>query len=554
MGYFIKNIAKESKSPARVSMADNPNFIEFEAYTTGQPQKVDISLRVKDTAIDSEKTKVGITRIVDNNEGSSEANEGTRYEFAGTRDKNKVNDKTFYLHDTDKAITTENLKECLMAIDFFRSNFEITNLPVKGETGYVNGDTISIVSKGAGPQYALDIEVDEDFIEESGSGPGSTSSSDSIDQGRGDCSIELQMYGNTGIFMGVDALEGGNLTMGSYATTLVKSYSGNPIWFDVNALSANSKTFSSDFITAESWCDTGTVTDYRFIARRSDGANHEPFYVSDVFYALTGYDRTLEINDLSEYIYDTGQGNLVKPLTRQPVLPHVKGQSQYFNFIFSDPRRNEDLGSKEYNMGIRYNLYSQSKKYLGTVYLREHDRNRKLFNIVNTIRLDLDKVMESYDNVGIVEACLHRADDQISEPLVFRVLPESLYRVNDFAFLNSLGGWSSFNFCGIEQTDFKTSANTIYKTQLPHYSVRDEIESVFGKEVTEQFVVQTMPIRRELADWLKEMSASPVVYELSTERYVVIDEMNIKHNSTDDLFRVDMKYHYSDSFNTQIKQ
>jgi len=549
MGYFIKNIARESKSPAMVSLSDNPNFIEFTANTSGPSGKVDISLQVINTNVAVEEATIKITSLSLNQNQSN-----TVYEINATEDRNKVSEKVFFLNEKDRAITAENLKNCLMAIDFMKSNFEITILPVISETGFVNGDTIRIISKGAGPQYAFKIEFKNTFIKKTGTDPEKASSSDSIDEGRGNCEIELEMYRNTGVFMGVDGLQPDSLSMGSYATALVKSYSGKPVWFDVNALSANSKAYSAAFLSAEGWCDAGTVNDYRFVARRSDGVNHEPFYISDVFYTITGYNRTLELNDLSVYVYNTEKGEMVKPLTRQPVLPHIQGQSQYFSFILADPHRGENLGAKEYNMGIRYNLYSQSKKSLGSMYLRQYDQNRLKFNMVNTIRLDLDTVIGAYDNVGIVEACLHRADDQISEPLVFHVLPGCLYKVNDFAFLNPLGGWSSFNFCGTEQTDFKTTANTIYKTQTPDHGSGNEIESVFGKEVTEQFVVQTMPVKSEIADWLKEMSASPAVYELSTGRYVVVDEMNIKHNSTDDLFRIDMKYHYSDSYNAQVKQ
>ncbi|SBW07338.1 hypothetical protein KL86DYS2_13146 [uncultured Dysgonomonas sp.] len=58
-----------------------------------------------------------------------------------------------------------------------------------------------------------------------------------------------------------------------------------------------------------------------------------------------------------------------------------------------------------------------------------------------------------------------------------------------------------------------------------------------------------MPVRREVCNWFKEMSASRMVYELATQRYIIVDEMNIKPNSKDELYRVEMKYHYSDSYN-----
>lgn len=539
MGYFIKEIARESKSPAKVSLSGNPNFIEFEAYTAGQSSKVDISLQILNPHVEASKTTIKIT----------EKKGETTHEFKGTAIPSDVNNTTFYLNRDNRGITAENLKNCLLANSFLRSNFEITILPDGSRAGFENGDTIRIVSKGAGPQYAFKIEFDSSFLKRTGGNPENTFSSDTIDRGNGNYNIELEMYRNTGIFNGVDDFLRDELSMGTLVTTLTKSYSGAPLWFDVNTLAANNRIFAADFLYADGWCPAGTLSDYRFIARRSDGINHESFYISDVYYTLTGYMRTLENNDLSEYVYNTRENNIIRPLTRQPVLTHIKGQSQYFNFILADPRRNETL-DEEFELGILFKLYSQSKKYLGSKLM--HTQRSRLFDMVNTVRLNIDEAVDG-NNAGIVEACLYRSGKEISRPLTFNILPGYLYAVNDFAFLNPLGGWSSFNFSGTEQTDFKAASNTIYKTQMPAYKRSSEIESVYSKEVSEQFAVQTMPLKREIADWLKEMSASPAVYELRSGRYVVVDEMNIKHNSTDDLFRIEMKYHYSDSFNAQIK-
>lgn len=541
MGYFTRKIAKESKTPAIVSLSSNPNYIQFESLNDSALNKhINISLQIINTGIELDKTEIIIIE--------SESN--IRHEFRGTRDRIEVNSTTFLVSE-DKAITAENIRACLMSDTFFRGNFSIT-IPVINNNGIIeNGDTIIITSIGTGFRYAFSFEyLDADFIKLTGD-PTNTNNNDSIDSGEGDTEIEIELYENNSLFLGVDDTPQNNIPLGNYLVSLTKSYNNIPVWFDLNSLIGSRKVVSNEFLNKTDWSNAGTITGFRFIAKRFDSISREAFYISNALFSITGYERNLEQNDLSDYVYDTDKMNIVKPLTTQPTLTHISGQNQYFNFILSDPDRNKNLGTEEYNLGINYRLYTQSKRFIAEV--SAHSQSRKQFKIVNTVRLDIDKAIVDRDNIGIVEVYLSRMGTPISEPLSFNILPECLYKVNDFAFLNSLGGWSSFNFSGTETTDFKTSTNTIFKTQTPNHTISSEIESIYNKEVSEQFTVQTMPIKENVCNWLKELSSSIAVYELSTKRYVIVDELNIKPNSKDELFRLEMKYHYSDSYNALIK-
>lgn len=542
MGYFTtNNIAKESKTPAIVSLSSNPNFIQFESLNNpAQNKHVDISLQILDSDLEVEKTKITIIE--------SESN--IRHEYIGTRNRAEVNSTTFLLSE-DKAVIAENIRGCLMSDIFFRGNFSVT-IPAINNNGVIaNGDTIKITSIGVGLHYAFFFEtLDADFIKLTGD-PTNTNNNDSIDGGEGDTEIEIDMYESNSLFLGVDDTPQNNTPLGVYLTSLTKSYNNVPIWFDLNSLIGSRKAISNEFLNKNGWSNTGTITGFRFTAKRFDSASREMFYISNALYALTGYERNLEQNNLSEYIYNTSENNIVKPLTTQPTLTHISGQSQYFNFILSDPDRNKNLGSGEYNIGILYRLYTQSKRFIAEV--QASNQNRKLFNLVNSLKLDIEGAIGAYSNIGIVEVYLSRSDSPVSEPMTFNILPECLYKINDFAFLNSLGGWSSFNFSGTDTTDFKTSTNTIFKTQTPNHTVSSEIESIYNKEVTEQFTAQTMPLKESVCNWLKELSSSIAVYELSTKRYIIVDDLNIKPNSKDELFRLEMKYHYSDSYNALIK-
>lgn len=568
MGYFIKNIAKESKSPARVSLSGNPNFIEFAGIKDREDRPVDVEWRVVGNGFVPDETKPGEYKNI-TDFTILESDMVTEHTFRGTTNEKEVGNNVFYLGPPDMnglpVWTNEqianSLRNCLVRNSFFRSNFEVN--VVFGNDSIdrlpLQSDIVRVISKGAGQKYTFSFKAtDKDFktaFLTFDNGAITSDIGDTLGQGYNIVDVNIDVYKNTGVFLGEDDIPAG--TLGEYVTTLAKSYSYTPLWFDLNAM--NRSVYSNAFLTADGWCDAGTGGSFRFTASRvinsSGKYDDEVFYYSDVLYTLTGYNRTLEPNNLSDYIYHALQGNIIKPLTRQPVLHHIKGQSQYFNFILSDPAHNRDV-EEEHEIGILFRLYSQSKKYLDS--RTGHMQHRRLFGMVNTVRLDIDGVIEEYEaagnaRVGIVEVYLYSNGAEKSDPLVFKILPACLYEVHDFAFLNPLGGWSSFNFSGIRQTDFKATGSTIFKTQLSDYTISSQIESVYSKEVNEQFVVQTMPIGRTVADWLKEMSASPAVYELSTGRYVIVDEMNIKHNSTDDLFRVEMKYHYSDTYNARLK-
>jgi len=537
-GYFTRVIARESKTPEIVSLSRNPNYIEFESLNeSGQNKLIDISMEVLSTDIDVSKSDIIII----------ETATGNTHEIKGTKDESEVNNTTFFVHE-DKSITAENIRACLNQDIFFRSNFKITIPFVNNVRSLDNGYIIRIQSLGAGVNYSFRFDnLDSDFIRLTGN-PEDTTNDDSIDGGKGDTEIKVEIYKDTGIFLGVDDTPQSNDLLGTHIAELTKAYFGKPVWFNLNYLTGVNKVFSNEFLNADSWCDTGTLTDYRVVARKSDSVNIIPFYISKVLYAITGYKRNLELNSLSDYVYNTQRKNIVKPLTNKTARTHVRGQKQYFNFILADPDRNT---TTDYNLGIICKLYTQSKKLIETV--TGHEQSRKLFNIVNTIELDLDGAIGEIPNVGYVEVCLHRSGVQISTDITFNVLPECIYPLKDFAFLNSLGGWESFNFSGTETTDFKTDTNTIYKTQTPEHTISSEIESVYSKEVSEQFIVQSSPLKKDVVEWLEELSASDVVYELSTKRYIIVDEFNLKPNTKDDLFTVEMKYHYSDSYNALIK-
>ena len=571
MGYFINgsDIAKATIKPAKVSLAGNPNYIQLESNAKGENKPVEVEIEVigKGFVFNlTNQTLDNFTKftIVDKNTGESHV-------FEATTDIAKAKGGIYYVGpwtnsgpDWSLDKIAEALKNALLNNSFIGSKFNITQPTITDGNGNTKpGTKIKLQSKGYGENYAFTIIPGDEwlytkYINVIGN-PLDTYNNDSIALGFNSAGIHLDMYKDTGIFLGEDDTPSDS-NMGTKAITLTKAYSYTPLWFNTNILENN--TIPTTFLKAEDWVDTGTIKDFRFTAKRvitdKTVSHTTPFYHSPVLYSIAGYNRTLEKNDLSDYVFDTKERlknpeaiKRVKTLTNQPQLFHIKGQTQYFNFILSDAEHSKNIAD-EYRFGICYELLSQSGQMVAKE--TKHLKARKDFFMVNTIKLDIDSLLHQYPNTGLVRAYLIYSGNesqaiQISHELTFGILPECLYKVKDFAFLNRLGGWSSFNFSGTEHTDFKTEANTIFKTQTPHFTTSSDIESVYSKTVTEQFTVQTMPLRREVCNWLKEMSASRMVYELATQRYIIVVEMNIKPNSKDELYRVEMKYHYSDSYN-----
>ncbi len=399
--------------------------------------------------------------------------------------------------------------------------------------------------------------------------PAEGSNSDLIDRGMGGCDIEVDVYTDTNTFLGMPDKPGSSVIPGKLMTTMSKSYFGQSVWFDVNALVGTSKVYSDRFLTSGevengkriTWVNAGTVSDVRLVAKTYDGTKREPFYYSDVLYALTGYARTLDKVDMDRYVFRRAAQypDKIKFLTNQPLLPHIKGQNQYLNFIFSDPSHKVEKQSDRYRIGIHYELFTQSGKLIATE--RSLMQEKDLFDIVNTVKLDIDEVIEKMETtyaakVGIVKASLCDDRQVASLPVEFRVMPQCLYRINEFAFLNALGGWSSFIFGGEKTVTVKSDPNTIYKTQQPRYTISSQVESVFDKEIKETYTVKTLPLTADVVEWLRELTASIAVYELmpnGAQRYVVIDDFDIKHTTKDSLFVLEMKYHYSDTYNGVIR-
>lgn len=544
MGYFTNTNIADVVENKKITLAHNPNFVIFKNKNSTKVP-VAISLFVSTTyAGGDEYPEATEFSIVENSTG-------IKHTFRGTNKKENLNSNTFLLNSL-QSITAENIRIAFMKDSWLKNNFEITIPFSINGTNIKNGNTIYITSKGAGEQFTFTFEkLNSSFLTLSGN-PSQSSNSDSIDGGKGKTEIELELYTDTNCFLGVKDLPT-EADFGTYTTTLSKHYFQDELWFETNNLLSKKVNYKTDFLTSSDWVDTGTYTDYRYIAKTFDGETRTPFYISNVLYVLNGYDYTLNENDLTDYVYDTLYPTVVQPFTNAPDKNYVIGQTEYFNFILSDMQHNINI-SPEFNFGLTYKYYTPSGDYITTV--NKQNKNRKKMYVVNTIQLnpDIETIEKNFNKtVGSFTVALNKDNTPISKELKYNVVPECLNRTNEFAFLNRLGGWDSFNFGGTWSTEFKTDASTVYKTLLPDYKISSEIESVFKKEIEEQFSIKSDIVDYNTVEWLRELAASKVVYELYSLKYVIVDDLNLKYNDDDDNYQVEMKYHYSDNFNSVIK-
>lgn len=567
MRYFINKKVAVVNQLSKVTLVHNPHFLEFSSVSKSEGVQKQIKISILTTELTDPDTE---SRIV-----LTESKSNIEHVFIGTYNTDKVNNSTFLIVrkgnvldnnqivDSDKtarAMTAQNLCYCFMQNSYLRNNFQIISGFETDHTGNItNACSISIVAKGLGRKYSFTEEFPEVFIRKEKAVSGSVTKYDTLDYNTDAYSVMLDVYSDTGVFLGEDdALNEKNT--GKYLTTLSKTYHEDSIWFDLNTLFSRKTGFSNRFLDSDGWVDAGTISDYRIIGKRNNGKQSDIIYSSGVLYVINGYDYTLNENNMDNYVVDIVEYNglRIKSLTNSPCLNRIKGQKHYFNFILKDQIHKLFITGftlPQSHIGLLYRFFTQSSDYIGEKVCCE--QKQKQFDMVNTIELGLDELIAEIEastnkTVGQVEVFLCKDQIEISEPLKYTLVSSKSVTLKDFAFLNRLGGWDSFNFGNESATEFKATADTFYKTLSPRYKASDSLETVFRKNVSEQMIVKTQPIKRDVAEWLRELSTSPAVYELSTKRYVIVDDFTLKYNSKDDLFQIEMKYHYSDNYNSSL--
>lgn len=524
MGYVSKNIAVITE-PNKVSLATNPNFVIFESKPG---QKIFLEANLTVNIIPGQ---VSISEIVITD------SEGGTHSFNGTTDLTEVSGNVFFISQ-DKDETSENIKNALLSDRWISSNFDI-KIPFDFyQNNVINGTYINIKSKGTGRPYNITITLNTEAYTIAWVNAVSKNN-DSITGEEVSTEIELDVFEETGIFLGSEDRPLNISMLGTPFTSIQKTYQGDPLWFELNALL--SKKVAYNVPTSLGWFNTGTISDYRFVAKVK-GKNSYPFYYSNALYVLNGYGYSLEPVDLTPYIFNN-RGK-IKLLTNKPYGKYVRGQKEFLNFIFADENRGVSLGSAEYKIGVAYKLFTFGGEYITTIY--DYEVARTSLGMVNTCVIDLTAALNAYPNAGKVEIVLTRNRAEISESIELEIVPECLHRLNAFIFLNKLGGWDSFNVDTETERDSKQSSSTYNKTLTPGRRVGDSRETVYSVELDITYSLETDLLDTATRTWLQELLASSVIFD-GDGNYIILEDSKLPISSGMDT--LSLKYRLSDKYN-----
>lgn len=527
MGYKTKDIA-DITEPKIVSLSGLPNFATFTSKKHTS-KKLELNLTVK-LVPGTTASIISVIRIVDPL--------GAVHTFSGTTSPNDVSGNVFFI-STIPGETAENIKTALLADRWIATNFDVVIPFIWVNGNPTNGNILNIKSKGTGKEFNIELTAPNDINSNAYIFNWVNKTSTNGDTISGEAStaeIELDVYTDTGVFLGEDDRAISTERLGTPVTSLQKTYAGSPVWFELNAMFANS--IGYNFPSSSGWFDTGTIKDIRFIAKVK-AYNSYPFYQSNVLYVLNGRAQLDSAPDLDEYVYaDTS----VKLLTHKPRTNYVRGQKAYLNFILSDPLR--QLTTDNYELRIVYRVYTQSGRYLGIEY--KHPVKRLSLAIVNTCVLDIDSVLNTWPTAGLVKVALARGNALISDDLEYNILPDCLHTLRQFSFINTLGGWDCFNFDAASKTDLKQTTETYNKTVTPNYQNGDSVETVYTSEVEKTYTIESAPISDEVAAWLEELAAATTVLD-GENRYIIKEEFNLQFTADKkNMQRATIKYRLSE--------
>lgn len=498
-------------------------FVAVSAYNTANPTLV----------------VAGANLLVDtSNEIKIISTDGTARIFKGTANEVEVGGNVYYLSPS-LSDTAENIRQALLSDPWIKANFDVV-IPFNWVgASPVNGSVINIKSKILGKEANIDIEVNPlnfliNWVNQI------SISGDTISGEASTAEIELDVYVDADIFLGEDDRPITTAKIGHYLTTLSKTYTGSPLWFELNALFAQYPSFNLP-PASSGWFNTGTSSVYRFIAKVK-AVNSFSFYQSNALYVINGYGRVTDEINLEEYIYG---GIRIKLLTNKPRTPYIRGQREYLNFILKDDQRGVN-SPIEYVLRVCYQAYSTAGDYLGEVFAQP--KARAEFQMVNTCVLTIDEVLDQYPTAGLIKVMLSRDGVIISNALEYTILPECLHTLQQFSFLNRLGGWDAFNFDAAEIDEIKPESTTYNKTLTPDHKKGDSLETVYSTSLANPYTIEGAPVYDDVAEWLKELAAAKVILNNNGE-YVILEDFELKRDpAKKNMQTLKVKYRLSENY------
>jgi len=495
-----------------ITLVNNPSFIRF--IGLGDDNNVIPTFEITVNA--PANTNDGFFTI-------TEIATDTKHTFKGTQNKDLIlgNTNIFYIHPTNNTITANNIAACILRDGWFKSSFNISTVNNK----------IIVVGKRKNPNFSFSISEVSNINLSYDNPDYIITNNNSLYNS----TIELDVYGNDNKFI----------------TSVSKTYiDGSGLWFDINnTLNRMMVSYPNLLFNTNTLVDSGSTMLYNFKAKRTKNYETEYFYQSPVKYVIDGFVRTLEPNNIDEYIYLPDVDEKVNILTNNTNRYYNVGEDITANFIYKDVQL-----SDAFKIGCLIKYYENTKLVDEEIINVSDDK----YNLVNSIYITADKInitedTQYFDVVFIKIPTASPTDYYEISTSVRHIILDVCNANKGFLFLNKLGGWDIYYFNSDFSNEFKTNATTSFKTLQPEYTVSDSYQKVERKDVSETFIIKSM-VTKEQAEWLKELSTSKYVYSITNDdnRYVIVNDFDLSV-ADKDLFEVTMKYQMADSYNTNIK-
>lgn len=400
MGYISKHIAVITE-PDIVTLSAVPNFVQFESKAAPKTYlEVNIQVNITRSPAATIPSKA-LLRITDSS--------GIVHTYHGTTVADEVSGSTFYVAALTSD-TAENLRQVLLADKWFNANFSVV-IPFTWDMGNPrNGSVLTIKSKGAGTDFNITIDAPNNtgnaaytftWVNQT------STNNDSISGEASTAEIDLDIYTDPDVFLGQDDRPITPAKIGTYATTMQKTYAGPPVWFDLNALFSQAGGYSRPPGTS-GWFDTGTSRTYRFTAKVK-AINSFYFYQSNALYVLHGYGPASENLDLPRYVYNdrffSGVPNIDfnhvwnLPSPGTPSYKYSENYDTVWLQIFEPSGTIEITGANVLRCNYFNGIYPSSENYLGATVSTIPSRAK--LALLTFRKADNP---EGYDNLKIVQS------------------------------------------------------------------------------------------------------------------------------------------------------
>lgn len=503
MPYIIQNIANVSP-PAVLSLSGVPNFIQLSTRNaSGNRYEARATVQT-----------VGLLTLQDTYGGVRT--------FKGVADAAEAGGLNFMV--TANAVeTAENLKAALLNDSYISANYEVFN-----DMDYATLSTSGVVLR------ALDMGSEFNLTATSAEGITYTqqtagSSGDTIKGNAPTSVVSIDLYEVEMPARVRETPPEGRL--GRPVVTLNKSYNGSPIWFDLNGVASHKLEFTPP--AALGWFNPRTLTAYRASVRAGNEVQ-KLAYVTDILYMLHGYGEIEKRISVADYVYENRPVTL---LTNKPPTHYIYGQTEYVNFMLG-----AQLEGKQ--IGVLLRAYDGAGQFLGSTI--QSVVSTAALSAINTCAVSFDALINSYPDAVKVSATLTMGGALISNEQAYEVKPECYHDSNPFHFINSLGGWDTFNFDGILIDDAKPINETYERAITPAYHRSQGVEATYAADINNSMTIQGAPVGEAVAEWLKEFVAAKVITD-GQGRRILLEDFTLREEEGENVAPT-IKYRHSETY------